>query len=137
MKSKKKVVVVCVLVLVGFYLLTEVLNKISVNKSSHSYETHCGGCHGKDGEGLGELIPPIANTDWLAKNSNDIPCIIKHGIKDSIQINGVWYNEEMVGLTKLTNIEITNITNYITSTWTDNYRFISSDSIAKILEKCK
>ena len=137
MKSKKKVILICFAVLAGFYLLTEVLNGISVNGASHSYETHCGGCHGKEGEGLKGLVPPLANTDWLADNHEDLSCIIEYGIKGPISVNGKVYDEEMIGLDHLTDVQIANIVNYIGNQWLEGHKYLHPDSVRVKLKECK
>ena len=46
----------------------KILSMISTKPAQQSYESHCASCHGVEGEGLKDLIPPLANADWLAEN---------------------------------------------------------------------
>jgi len=65
-----------------------------------------------DGTGLGSLIPPIRNADYLSSQRTEIPCIILNGQKDSITINGIKYDREMPG-SDLSNVQLLNLINYI------------------------
>ena len=86
---------------------------------------------------MGQLVPPLANTDWLEENINQVPCIIRHGIKDSLFVNGVWYNEEMLGLAQLNDIQVANITNYISKRFTKEQTFFTQDKVDELLNACE
>lgn len=136
MSSRRKSAYIAVAVILGFWLLTKALNAISQSPGSQDYTTHCAKCHGKAGEGVGALVPPLANTDWLEENMDQVPCIIRHGIKDSLHINGVWYKEEMLGLEYLTDVQVYNITNYISKRFTVEQKFYAQEEVKALLEPC-
>ncbi|MFT5829344.1 MAG: hypothetical protein ACI9AB_002313, partial [Urechidicola sp.] len=77
------------------------------------------------------------NTDWLQENMNQVPCIIRNGVKDSLLINSVWYHEEMLGIENLNDIQVANITNYVSKRFTEEQKYFSQDEIERILQKCK
>jgi len=132
----KKTAIIAVLGIFGFWLLTKTLNNLAQNPGAISYDIHCAKCHGKQGEGIGKLVPPLANTDWIEQNYNQIPCIIQNGLKDSVLIDGVWYNEEMLPHENLNTVQITNITNYITKTFTKDKKFYLQEDIENLLNDC-
>lgn len=137
MSDRRKYAIIAVAAILGFWLLTKALNAIAKNPGGQDYTAHCAKCHGDNGEGIGALVPPLANTDWLTENESQIPCIIKHGLKDSILVEGVWYHEEMLGVTQLNNIQIGNITNYITKRFSETGKFYSQAEIEALLEDCQ
>ncbi len=100
------------------------------------FELHCVACHQKNGEGLAKLYPPVANSDFWKNNKEDLACIIRYGLKDTIVVNGQEYSMPMAALPNLTEYEITNIINYI------DYQFYKKDTptniteIRKQLENC-
>jgi mono/diheme cytochrome c family protein len=67
----------------------------------------------ESGQGLGELIPPVANADFVIENKDDLACIIRHGISGSIMVNGKRYEGEMAGNSQLSDVEINNLIHYI------------------------
>ncbi len=81
------------------------------------YQQRCQNCHMEDGSGLGTLIPPLKNSDYLFNNTEDAIRSIKYGLKGPIVVNGVKYNQPMPANPKLTNIEILELMIYITNAW--------------------
>ncbi|MDA8979544.1 cytochrome c [Chitinophagales bacterium] len=136
MNTRTKTALIAVGVMLGFWLLTKGLNSLVRSPGATSYAYNCAQCHGENGEGIGQLVPPLANTDWLEENINQVPCIIRHGIKDSLFVNGVWYNEEMLGLAQLNDIQVANITNYISKRFTKEQTFFTQDKVDELLNAC-
>ncbi len=101
------------------------------------YEAYCGNCHMEDGQGLKSLCPPLARSDYLANNQALIPCIITNGLSGSIQVNGKEYDQPMAGITTLTNVQITNVINYINNSWGNNAGHTKLQEVEKALEQCK
>ena len=87
------------------------------------YVQHCAGCHGEQGQGLGTLIPPLAGSDYLAQHRELLGCIIRQGLRGPIVVNGVHYNQVMLGVQDtathrhLSPAQITNLLNYLESHW--------------------
>jgi len=90
-----------------------------------------------EGEGLGRLIPPLANSDYLRQHQNQIACLIRNGISDTIMVNGIQYDIPMEGIKNLSNAEIGNIINFINQAWGNNIVFKSPVEVDRELENCK
>ena len=101
------------------------------------YKLNCSNCHMDNGEGLSALIPPLAKSDYLGKNREKLPCILRYGLKDTIVVNGKNYAEEMPGVATLSDIAITNILNYINNSWGNNHEPYRLDEIQQLLDKCR
>jgi mono/diheme cytochrome c family protein len=85
------------------------------------YSVHCANCHGEDGKGLGTLIPPLAGADYLSAQRLRLPCIVVNGLSDTIKVNGVVYGgQPMPANSLLTDIQVTNVLNYINNSWGNN-----------------
>lgn len=92
----------------------------------------------ENGEGLRGLIPPLANADYLAKNRDAIPCIIRKGMKGKMVVNDIEYGQqEMLPIPQLTEFEITNILNYISTSWGNKERLWTADEVRLGLDKCQ
>ena len=98
------------------------------------YQKQCSGCHGEQGEGFKALYPPLAGSDFL-KNQEALPCLIRHGYKGEMVVNGVVYNQEMPE-NRINEIQITNIINYINHSWGNNYPEVSLQEVKKKLDSC-
>jgi mono/diheme cytochrome c family protein len=83
------------------------------------YDSQCASCHGTSGQGLGELIPPLAASNWLTdpKLRVQIPCAIRNGMQGPILVNGKTYNGIMQAYPKMTDVDINNVLNYLATQW--------------------
>ena len=87
------------------------------------YGQHCAGCHGEQGQGIGQLVPPLAASDYLAGHRAQLACIVRQGLNGPITVNGVGYNQLMLGVQDtathrhLSPAQITNLLNYVESHW--------------------
>ncbi len=83
------------------------------NQGRVLYERECASCHMEEGQGLGELMPPVANSDYILANKEKLACIIRYGMEGAITVNGVAYEGEMEGNQQLTDVEVTNLVHYL------------------------
>jgi mono/diheme cytochrome c family protein len=90
-----------------------------------------------NGAGLGALIPPLAGADYLTSHRNELPCVIRHGLKDTIYVNGQIYAEQMQGIKSLNEIQITNVLNYILQSWGNQGKPFTLEEVQKALQTCK
>ena len=65
-----------------------------------------------------------------------VPCIIRYGLADTIQVNGKDYWQPMTGIAHLTDIEISNIINYINEAWGNDLGFYPPDKVKETLTVC-
>lgn len=100
------------------------------------YKTHCSNCHQEDGTGLTRLIPPLAQSDYLLSNRDRTLCIIKHGLKEKIIVNGVEYQQPMPANKKLTDIEIAQIATYIYNNWGHSLGYMPVKEVSQSLDNC-
>ena len=90
-----------------------------------------------NGEGLGALIPPLVGADYLAANRDRLACLVRYGIQDTIQVNGKTYAEQMVGNAMLSEIQITNVLNFVLLKWSNQTPPFTFEEVQKSLEACK
>ncbi len=101
------------------------------------YKSYCANCHMDTGEGLGALIPPINGVDYLVKNHDLLPCLIRYGLQDTIVVNGKVYAEQMPAADKLSDIDITNVLNYLNTNLGNQNPIFTLEEVRARLEKCK
>ena len=100
------------------------------------YEENCQTCHQADGQSLALLIPPLAGSDFLVKSKDMIPCIIKYGLEETIVVNGQEYSGVMYGVKGISDVDITNVINYINNSFGNDNGFTSLDEVQSALEVC-
>jgi mono/diheme cytochrome c family protein len=101
------------------------------------YETHCENCHGKEGQGLAGLIPPLTDTTFLKVNRDQLACIVKYGLADRITVNGTVYQSKMPAEDHLANIDIAQVITYITNSFGNKQGLYDVDAVAGDLANCK
>ncbi len=112
MKTSKILLWVVPIVLCGVVVANVVFNSAKP-QGARLFENNCANCHMEAGKGLQELIPTVRNADYVVNNPEKLACIIRNGIKGEIIVNGKKYNQPMTAAPHLTEIEITNIVNYL------------------------
>ena len=100
------------------------------------YENFCVSCHMEDGSGLKGNIPPLAGADFLTEHADQLPCIIRYGINDTLVVNGITYTTPMAGIPQLKDVEIANIINYINHAWGNDNGYTSVKVVQEQLQQC-
>jgi mono/diheme cytochrome c family protein len=101
------------------------------------YENHCQSCHGKNGEGLKALYPPLTDTTFLRTNKDRLACMIRYGISGKMIVNGQEYDAEMPAETHLTDIDIAALITYITNSFGNKQGLYQANDATRDLRNCK
>lgn len=91
----------------------------------------CSTCHQANGEGMAGVFPPLAKSDYIAKNPKVLAEVILHGKVGPITVNGKDYNSNMPPMNQLTDDEVANISTYVLNTWGNPGGQITRDDAAK------
>ncbi|MGB0930342.1 MAG: c-type cytochrome [Chitinophagales bacterium] len=101
------------------------------------YELYCANCHKNNGEGLANLIPPLANSDYLLEHVEELPCMIYYGMNHEIEVNGRTFNQPMPANAELSSQQIMLIANYILNQWGNEHRKIFRQEIEQWFGECE
>ncbi|MFK7950346.1 MAG: cytochrome c [Saprospiraceae bacterium] len=121
-------------------IFTLVNNSCEADKYSHGkilYTNFCVNCHGENGENLAELIPPLANSDYLTKNKDKVACLIYYGYKGKMTVNGKEYNQQMPANPSLNDIDIANLINYINNHFGNENGYTQLKEVQEALNNCE
>lgn len=88
----------------------------------------------EDGTGLAELYPPLNGSDWLMEYKDQLPTVMRYGIEGTLMVNGIQYDIPMSGIPELSAVEISNISNYILSAWTNKLGSLPFEDVLLALE---
>ena len=106
--------------------------KESVARGRLVYNDFCITCHMASGEGVANVFPPLANSDYLKNNQLESLKGIKYGQNGKIVVNGKTYNGAMAAL-GLADDEVADVMNYINNSWGNKYgKLITEEEVAKI-----
>lgn len=91
--------------------------KASVARGQEVYTAQCMSCHMEQGEGIPDVYPPLAKSDYLMANRQRSIDNILHGLSGEILVNGKTYNMEMTPFAHLSDEEISDVLNYVRNSW--------------------
>lgn len=112
--------------------------KQSFNAGKRLYISYCSACHGKTGEGIDNIAPPLIASEWVSANEIEIPTrILLDGMAGPVSVNGVRfsYPNTMPGLRdniETNNGEIANILTFIRNSFGNKASAINSEQVGKI-----
>jgi glucose/arabinose dehydrogenase/cytochrome c553 len=97
------------------------------------YNSYCASCHQRDGKGDNNRYPPLAGSDWLANNKDQLIKIILNGMQGEIVVNGKTYNGVMPAHGGfLDDHAIASIATWINKRFNNDNNLTSSAEVAKI-----
>ena len=91
----------------------------SMERGQGIYGDFCVTCHMESGEGVPNVFPPLAASDYLLENRAAAIRAVKYGQSGEITVNGVTYNNMMME-PGLTDEEVADVMNYILHSWGNN-----------------
>ncbi|QRP63403.1 nitrite reductase, copper-containing [Rhodanobacter sp. FDAARGOS 1247] len=91
----------------------------------------CSVCHQANGEGLANVFPPLAKSDFLAADPKRAMTIVTHGLTGKITVNGHEYDSVMPPMSQLNDDEVANILTYVLNSWDNPGGQISKEEVAK------
>jgi len=90
--------------------------KASIARGKDIYAAQCMTCHQEMGEGIEDVYPPLAKSDYLMKDKTRAIKQILNGVSGEMKVNGKIYNGEMSGF-DLSDQEASDVVNYIRNSW--------------------
>jgi mono/diheme cytochrome c family protein len=100
------------------------------------YQNNCQNCHGKNGEGLGGLIPPLTDSNYMKSNLTGLACMVNYGLKGKITLAGKTFEGEMPP-NKLSTVEIAGVLTYITNSFSNKGSTLTIEKVANDLKTCR
>lgn len=100
------------------------------------YLKNCSNCHQKNGKGLGLVYPPLAPSDFMEKNFEEVICLMKKGKIGSMVVNGNEFRQPMPGIPTLTELEVAEIATYIYNSWGHQRGIVEVRQVSPVLKAC-
>jgi len=136
----KVISAICLLLVVLFFSCQtddEITFKRYYTTGSIVYQNSCQNCHGKNGEGLSALMPPLTDSVFLKANKASLPCFIKYGLKEKLLIVNKKPFEGNMPAMDLAPIEIAEVLTYVTNSFGNKMGVVTVQQVSYDLDKCK
>ena len=106
--------------------------KESIKRGNAVYSDFCISCHLPNGEGIQNIYPPLANSDYLKSNRRASIKGLKYGLKGEITVNGLQYNKYMPPM-GLSADEIADVMNFSNHSWGNSYgKIVTIEEVSEI-----
>jgi mono/diheme cytochrome c family protein len=90
--------------------------KASISRGKEVYVAQCASCHQEQGEGIDEVFPPLAKSDYLMADKKRSIEQILYGATGEMKVNGKVYNGVMPAF-DLTDEQASDVLNFIRNSW--------------------
>ena len=94
------------------------------------YQGTCSVCHQANGEGLPDVFPPLAKSDYLTENPKRAIDVVLNGLSGPVTVNGKKYASVMPPMSQLNDDEVANILTYVLSSWGNSGPAISAADVS-------
>jgi mono/diheme cytochrome c family protein len=97
------------------------------------YATTCVACHQVTGEGLPEVYPPLAGSEWVTGDESNLLRIILHGMTGPVEVQGESFQGVMPpwgGVLK--DADIAAVASYIRGSWGNKAAPVTTASVVKV-----
>ena len=101
-------------------------------KGEGVYLGNCAACHQPTGVGLAGAFPPLAGSDFLQGNRQDVLAAALFGLQGPITVNGVEYNGVMPSLGHLTDEDLAAAVSYVFGSWGNDLAAVSVEEVTAL-----
>jgi nitrite reductase (NO-forming) len=108
--------------------------KASIAKGKEVYNTYCQSCHMEQGEGLEDVYPPLAKSDYLMADKKRMIQQILYGANTPMKVNGKNYEAEMTGF-DLKDEEVSDLANYIRNSFGNKGPAVKPEEVSIVRKK--
>lgn len=103
--------------------------KASIARGKDIYTAQCISCHQEQGEGIEDVYPPLAKSDYLMADKTRSIHQVLQGVSGEMKVNGKTYNSEMPAF-DLTDQEVSDVLNYIRNSWGNKGAAVTPEEVA-------
>ncbi|MCB9426514.1 MAG: nitrite reductase, copper-containing [Flavobacteriales bacterium] len=96
-----------------------------------TYMQTCFACHQSEGQGVPNVFPPLAKSDYLNANVNRSIGIVLNGLSGEITVNGKQYNSVMTKQ-MLSSEEIANVLTYVYNSWGNSNKVVTKEMVENV-----
>ena len=93
---------------------------------------NCAACHQPTGVGLAGAFPPLAGSDFLQGNRQEVLAAALFGLQGPITVNGVEYNGVMPSLGHLTDEDLAAAVTYVFGSWGNDLAAVSVEEVTAL-----
>jgi nitrite reductase (NO-forming) len=103
--------------------------EIQIEKGKLVFMQTCAVCHQTNGQGLPQVFPPLAGSDFLMADKARSIRIVLQGMSGPIMVNGTKYDSVMPPIVQLTDEQVANVLTFVRNSWGNTGEAVSPDEV--------
>jgi nitrite reductase (NO-forming) len=103
--------------------------EIQIEKGKLVFMQTCAVCHQTNGQGLPQVFPPLAGSDFLMADKARSIRLVLRGISGPIMVNGTKYDSVMPPVVQLTDEQVAHVLTYVRNSWGNTGEAVSPDEV--------
>ena len=107
----------------------------SMERGKAVYSRTCIACHQPTGMGLPPVFPPLAGSEWVAKDASIAVRNIVNGMQGPITVKGVTYNSMMPPVAGLSDKDIADVVTYVNNSFGNTGASVTEAEVTAIKKK--
>lgn len=111
----------------------------SYERGAEVYSVFCSTCHGREGEGLESIAPPLVKSQWVLQDEARLARLVLDGVEGPMDVNGTTYTvpdvvDHMPGVRDLdyTDEQIADVLTFVRNAWGNQSTGVSSELVTRI-----
>ncbi len=108
----------------------------ALERGAEIYQQRCQMCHQAEGQGVPNVFPPLATSDWLVKERGRVVKALCEGLQGKIRVSGVEYDGAMPAQI-LDDADAAAVLNFIAHSWGNDAALFTKEEIAAARAKSK
>ncbi len=96
------------------------------------YQGTCSVCHQPDGNGLPNVFPPLAKSDYLMADAERSIAVVLNGLSGPIEVNGAKFDSVMPPMRQLNDDEVANILTFVRNSFGNEGAAVTREQVAKV-----
>jgi nitrite reductase (NO-forming) len=97
----------------------------------------CSACHQDKGQGIPDVFPPLAGSDYLVADRERAIGIALNGLTGKVTVNGKTYDSVMPPMSQLNDDEVANILTYALNSWGNKGGTVTAAQVKAVRGKTK
>ncbi|SDK28091.1 Cytochrome C oxidase, cbb3-type, subunit III [Catalinimonas alkaloidigena] len=100
-----------------------------------AYKQYCIACHQADGKGVPPAFPPLAESDWVAGDTDRLINVLLNGLDGEIVVNGETYSAMMPTHNFLSDEQIAGVLTYVRTNFGNDASPVAVEDVTALRNK--
>jgi nitrite reductase (NO-forming) len=116
--------------------IASISKEIQVERGKKVFLTSCFACHMQNGEGLPNVFPPLAGSDFLKADRERAIKIVLKGLSGPVTVNGKTFNNLMPPQ-EFTDEQVADVLTYVMNTWGNDFGHVAITDVKRVRGELK